>query len=337
MPSLRQTVVKDLVEVLQDWSLYKTIRHNRMLGQIDFPNGSIIDYFSVDDEQKIRGRKRDHLYINECNEISLDEYIQLKLRTSGKTVIDFNPSEDSGWFYDLITQPGTQLIRSTYKDNVYLSQSQVDYIESLKETDENIYRVYTLGERPIRNEQVYKHFKVGTNHSFTQLQEVVKTTIGIDWGFNDPTVVVRCRHHRNGEISVKELYRESNKTVKEVIEDIIKLNIKDYPLYCDHRPEIIEQLNQEGFDARKAKKDIVMGIDKVKSLKIFVDESCLEFLDEVKKYSYRTVKSNQPSDNIPLDKFNHGMDALRYALYHDDEPVVSMPNFIGMDFVQTQW
>lgn len=336
LPALKATVIKDVLEILNDWNIGAPVtNHHRAAGRIIFPSGSEIDYFSVDDEQKIRGRKRDFLYINECNELTHDEYTQLKLRTSGKVVLDFNPSDDSGWHYDVMSLPGSVVIHSTYKDNPYLSQSQVDYIESLKDVDENLYRVYTLGERPIRSEQVYKHFKF-VDPSWKG-QGVAKVSYGIDWGFNDPTVVVKAMVYEDNSVFFDEIYRETGKTTAELLDDFDKLSFKDAVLWCDHRPEIVEELRRRGFDARNASKPIELGIDMIKSMKVFVNNKCLDLQEEVKKYSYRTVKTGNKSDNVPLDRFNHGLDACRYAVFNAHKPDPEMMFAVSFTPAPTQW
>ena len=94
---------------------------------------NIIEWFSVDDETKLRGRKRDYLFINEATEVTYDEYIQLVLRTSGRVVMDLNPSLWNSWIYDLEGQPDVFYTIVTYKDNPFLEQSLIDEIEKLKD------------------------------------------------------------------------------------------------------------------------------------------------------------------------------------------------------------
>ena len=127
-PALRATAYKDVLEILQECGLYSEKLHNRTNHIYAFPNGSTISFYSTSDSQKLRGRKRNILYINEANEIDFETYLQLMLRTSYRCFIDFNPSDHQSWIYNLIDDPKTILIKTTYKDNTFLPQSQIDFI-----------------------------------------------------------------------------------------------------------------------------------------------------------------------------------------------------------------
>ena len=107
-----------------------------------FPNGSWIDFFSTDDEQKIRGRKRDILFVNEANEISFIEWQQLKMRTTKFAIIDYNPSfSDDHWLCEINRDPRTYHFITTYKDNPFLEQTIIDEIESLQYKNESLWKI----------------------------------------------------------------------------------------------------------------------------------------------------------------------------------------------------
>jgi phage terminase large subunit len=144
-PALRATVMRDFLEVLKDLDLYNSEYHNKTNHIYRFPNGTEIEFFSVDDEQKIRGRKRDICWCNEANEINRDEFVQLNIRTDNKFFCDFNPSDTEHWLYDLIERPDAIKLHSTYKDNPFLPKSLVKEIEELIKTDEDYYNIYALG------------------------------------------------------------------------------------------------------------------------------------------------------------------------------------------------
>jgi len=140
-PALRATVMRDFIEILKDLNLYSLEAHNKSEHIYTFPNGSIVEFFSVDDEQKIRGRKRDIAWCNEANELYFDDFTQLNMRTEYKLIFDYNPSESSSWLYEL-PQEESLLIKSTYKDNPFLPKSIRSQIEDLKRTDEALYQIY---------------------------------------------------------------------------------------------------------------------------------------------------------------------------------------------------
>ena len=100
-PALRATVMRDFFEIMRDLQIYDKANHNMSENIYKFPNGSIVEFFSVDDEQKIRGRKRDIGWCNEANELWFEDFQQLNMRTEGKLIFDYNPSESASWLYEL--------------------------------------------------------------------------------------------------------------------------------------------------------------------------------------------------------------------------------------------
>jgi phage terminase large subunit len=98
-PSLRASVMRDFLEILQRYEIYEEKYHNKTNNEYTL-NGNLIEFISLDQPQKIRGRKRDLLYINEANELYFEDWQQLIMRTTGKVVIDYNPSDAFHWIYD---------------------------------------------------------------------------------------------------------------------------------------------------------------------------------------------------------------------------------------------
>jgi len=156
-PALRATVLRDFIEILKELNIYSVEDHNKSEHIYTFPNGSIVEFFSVDDEQKIRGRKRDIAWCNEANELYFDDFTQLNMRTESKLIFDYNPSESTSWLYELPTDESI-MIKSTYKDNPFLPQSIRSQIEDLKRTDEALYQIYALGEKAISKSNIYSNW-----------------------------------------------------------------------------------------------------------------------------------------------------------------------------------
>ena len=308
-PSLRSSVMRDFFEILKDMKIYDESQHQKTEHIYRFKNGSVVEFFSTDSEQKIRGRKRDILYCNEGNELSFEVFNQLVLRTSGKVFIDFNPSDTEHWIYDLINQENTILIKSTYKDNPFLERSQVDYIENLINVDENYYKVYALGEKPTSQTRIYTHFK-------QYMDELILDDFcyGLDFGFNHPTALLQTSFIDN-KVYVKELIYKSNLTTADLIREMNNLNLdKRKPFYCDSaRPEVIEELRRSGYNSKSADKQVKEGIDKVKSIEVFIHYESLNILKEYKLYSWKTDKERILDE--PVKENDDALDALRYSIY----------------------
>ena len=180
-PSLRASVYRDMIEVLQDANIYDKRQHNKSEHIYTFDNGSMIEFFSVDDEQKIRGRKRDICWCNEANELLYDDFNQLNMRTTDCLIFDYNPSESSSWLYDLPDED-TVKIHSTYKDNPFLEEGIIKAIEDLQRTDEDLYNIYALGLRTSSKLNIYNSWEFLDSRPPRFEQYVY----GLDFGYNHP-------------------------------------------------------------------------------------------------------------------------------------------------------
>lgn len=310
-PSLKASAIKDLIEILKTLEIYEPDKYHKVDGYYELPNGSIIDFISVDDENKIRGRKRDYLYINEGLEISRDEFVQLLIRTTSRpVVIDFNPSALKSWIYDLEEDPKNILIKTTYKDNPFLTKDIIEGIESLQYKDKNLWRVFGLGERGISTTNVFNTWEV-----IDEFPTEGKKARGLDFGFNDPTTLIEIRKI-DDSLYIKELLYSRGLTISDLIFKIRELNIElTDEIWCDSAsPQNIEDLRRNKINAKPVKKDSILhGIQLVKSHRVFIHKDSKNLLDELQEYRFKTDKDGNILD-VPEDKNNHCIDALRYAL-----------------------
>ena len=309
LPTLRETSMKDFFNIMKELGIYNVMSHNKTSRVYTFPNGSTVEFFATIDDQKLRGRKRDILYMNEANEISYPEFNQLALRTSSSIFIDYNPSDTESYLYDLLKDKNrSTLIKSTYKDNPFLEQEQVDYIENLINVDENWYKVYALGERPISESRIYSHFKL-----YSDRQNPTDWCYGLDFGYNHPSALVKVMFVGD-KIYVEELLYKQKLTVTELITEVRMLINDNKNIYCDSaRPEIISELRQHGLQAKESNKSVKEGINAVKSSQIYMDVNSTNLLKEYKLYSWK-MKGEQVTDEV-IKMNDDGMDAMRYAIF----------------------
>lgn len=305
-PALRATVMRDFFEILKELDIYSTERHNKSEHIYTFENGSIVEFFSVDDEQKIRGRKRDLAWCNEANELFYDDFTQLNMRTEHKLIFDYNPSESSSWLYEL-PEHESLLIKSTYRDNPFLPESIKRQIEDLKRTDEALYQIYALGEKAISKSNIY------SNWSFIKHRPVkfVNFVYGLDFGYNHPTALMRV-YYCDNDIYIEPVIYESYLTTTNLIDRMNNLGIeKHVTILADYsRPEIIAEMNNAGYDVQNANKVVKKGIDNIKTFGVFCEDN-----KHVKK-EYENYKWKKVGDTItdePVKLFDDAMDAIRYA------------------------
>jgi len=305
-PALRATVMRDFFEIMKDLEIYDKSSHNMSENIYKFPNGSIVEFFSVDDEQKIRGRKRDLGWCNEANELWFEDFQQLNMRTESKMIFDYNPSDSASWLYEL-PKDETTIIKSTYKDNPFLPESIKRQIEDLKRTDEALYQIYALGERAISKQNIYSNWTFIDERPL-RFQSFV---MGLDFGYNHPTALVKVWHNEK-DLYIEPIIYESYLTTSLLIQKMQDLGIdQNTDILADYsRPEIIAELQVAGYNVNNANKEVKKGIDDVKTFGIYCKN------DPNMKREYDNYKWKKVGDNIidePVKMFDDAMDAIRYA------------------------
>ena len=308
-PALRATVLRDFIEILKDIGLYKQEAHNKSEHIYTFANGSMVEFFSVDDEQKIRGRKRDIAWCNEANELYFDDFTQLNMRTEGKMIFDYNPSDSASWLYELPADESIK-IKSTYKDNPFLPDSIKAQIEDLARTDEALYQIYALGEKAISKSNIYSQWSFVAHRP----SKFVKYVYGLDFGYNHPSALMRV-YYCDNDIYIEPVIYESYLTTTMLIEKLATLGIEQtVTILADYsRPEIIQEMNIAGYDVQNANKVVKKGIDNLKTFGVICQD------DKAIRREYENYKWKKIGDFItdePVKLFDDAMDAIRYATTH---------------------
>jgi len=309
-PAMNNSVLKDLKDVLELFGVYKEEDWHKG-GRYYQLGTNTINWFSVDEPQKLRGSKRDYLFCNEANELNTEDWNQLIFRTTGKVILDLNPSELSCWVYDLETREDCFYFTTTWRDNPFVDKNIVAELESLKEKDENLYRIYNLGEKGIPTTLVFNSF-----NTIQQIPQGAKFLgYGMDFGYNDPSVLIGV-YHINDELYLDEKLYVKNLTTTDFIYKLEQLNIDktDY-IYADSAaPQTIEEIKRARFNIRPvSKKSILHGIDLIKRHRVYITEHSRNILYEFQSYKWKTDRSDKLLD-APEDKDNHTIDCIRYVL-----------------------
>jgi phage terminase large subunit len=321
-PALRATVMRDFFEIMKDLEIYDKANHNMSENIYRFNNGSIVEFFSVDDEQKIRGRKRDLGWCNEANELYFEDFQQLNMRTEHKMIFDYNPSDSASWLYELPDEDKV-VIKSTYRDNPFLPDSIKRQIEDLKRTDEALYQIYALGERAISKSNIYN------NWTFVKDKEprFQSYVYGLDFGYNHPTALVRVYWHEK-DIYIEPVIYESYLTTTMLIDKMGILGIdKNTDILADYsRPEIIAEMQNAGYNVNNANKVVKKGIDNVKTFGVYCQD------DPRIKREYENYKWKKVGDAIldePVKLYDDAMDAVRYATTYIKETYYTDDQYIA--------
>jgi len=322
-PALRATAMRDFFEILNREGLYNPELHNKSEGTYHL-FGNLVEFISIDQPQKVRGRKREILFINEANEITLEDWRQLLLRTTERTIIDYNPSDEFHWIYEeVIPREDAEFFQTTYKDNPFLPESVVLEIERFREADENFWRVYGLGERGTSRATIFTHWK-----EIDQIPNEFKPmNYGIDFGYTaDPTAIVRVFTDGHG-FAVDELCygtRLTNADIVQMLRDN-QVNRSDVIICDSAEPKSIDEIHAHGFNthgARKGKDSVKNGIQFLHSRPLLVTSRSVNLIKELRNYKWKEDKNGKQL-NEPVDSFNHAIDAMRYAITFNQ----TNPNF----------
>lgn len=306
-PSLKRSLLREFIELLNELGLYSEKGHNKSSQVIEL-YGNYVEFFSLDNYEKVKGAKRHIAYLNEITEIDYEAANQVFLRTSEKIIMDMNPSDIHHWVWKMKDLPEVTYIHSTYLDNPFLPQEVVNQIESYREVDENYWRVYGLGLPGIAQATIYTHWQ-----QFTDLPDEVGTTCwGLDIGYNHATALVRMVDLPSGLYFYEEIY-SSGLTTGDLISLIEAKGIRDI-VYCDSaRPDIIEDLRRRKIMAKGADKAVKEGILYIKSKKVHIHSGAENLQREMGLYRWKSLGDVILDEPVKIN--DDAVDALRYAAY----------------------
>ena len=320
-PSVRASVMRDFLDILKIHNCYFEANHNKSNHEYRL-NGNLIEFISLDQPQKVRGRKRNLLFINEANELDYEDWQQLIFRTDEKIILDFNPSDEYHWIYDkVIPRQDADFNITTYLDNSFLSDSIKEEIERLKYTDEQYWQIYGLGIKGISKSTIFSYVEVN------QIPEDAEfISYGADAGYtNDPTSLVSV-FRKDYDLYIKEHLYQTQMTTIDIHNKWKEVGIERQTIYFDSaEPRLIEELRRMGWNVRPSLKgadSINAGIDLLKRFKIHILKDSHNAIQEFRNYKWQEDRSGKMI-NKPIDKNNHIIDAIRYATYS----VLSKPNF----------
>lgn len=322
LPNLRKGSYRDAEHIYSNTDFVKAnvISWNKTDRVILFKNGSIIEFISNLDEQSAKNGKRDILFVNEANGISWAIFWQLAIRTRGQIFLDYNPTTHFWCHEKLIgTTPVSndlsatvQLIISDHRHNTFLTAEDHAKIEGIK--DKELWNVYARGKTGNLTGLIYPDWQMIRNEDFPDTQSF---SGGMDFGYtNDPSAGVK-KVKIGDSIFFDELFYECAMPPRSIAQ-ILKANgfKANNPVFCEHHPEMITELRKLGIQAVRATKgagSLDAGIMKLKSYKVFYTERSKNIHMERSRYMWAKDPVTGKSTNVPVDAFNHILDACRYS------------------------
>ncbi|SRR6266498_774721 len=326
-PHLKRGAMRDFQSILQAHGYWDDKRWNKTDCIYTFPrviqvgdnkweilpreHGSKLEFFSADQPSKVRGPRRDRLFVNEGNNISWEAWDQLLVRTREYAFIDWNPTNEF-WFYtDVLHQrDDIDFLTLTYKDNEALDPAIVADIESHK-ANKNWWRVYGQGLLGELEGQIYRNW--------TTINEVPHEArlerYGMDFGYsNDPTAIVAIYRY-NGAWIIDEIAFQKGLSNRQIA-DIFLNQPRALVIADSAEPKSIDEIKSYGvtiLGAQKGQGSVNQGVQNVQEQQVFVTARSLNVKKEQRNYLWKTDKEGKII-NVPDVGFDHSMDAIRYGL-----------------------
>ena len=318
LPALKGSVYRDFMEIADKVGITYFAEINKAEMTFKYKN-HLVEFISLDNEMKVRGRKRTHCFLNEANEFFLEDFNQLSLRTTEKMILDFNPSDVIHWIYsDICTRDDCDTYITTFEDNAFLDPEIKKEILRMKERDADRWRVYGLGERATFKEgQIFDNWKWIDYNEFVD-KDSSEVVYGLDWGYsNDPTGIVEVRR-KNDKLYVHELLYKKGLTNQDIYNEIKNLGLEEELFICDSaEPKSLEDMKRLGLYCKPSNKgsgSVMNGIQIIKEYDVFASKQSKNLLQEYQYYIWESNKDGQTINKIKQNGMDHLMDGFRYAV-----------------------
>lgn len=332
--TLKKSIMNELLKTIEAFNMRNLFEINKTDNTITCINGAQILTAGLDDTEKIKsitpskGVLTD-IWIEESTETEENDLLQLQKRLRGESeltkriTLSFNPIYQTHWIYkkyfsefsgDVYRSKDLLILKTTYLDNHFLTGQDRSNMEN--EQDPYFRNVYTLGNWGVLGDTIFKNFEV--QDLTNRISTFDKIYNGLDFGFSsDPTAYIRIHYDKNNKIIYIIDEFEEKEMTNDVIAERLKTLIGTEYITCDSaEPKSIRELQLMGIrsaSAKKGKGSINFGIDWLKRQRIIINKSCINAKRELELYRYKQDKDGI-TINVPVDKDNHLIDAMRYAL-----------------------
>ena len=301
--ALKATAWADVTHILKNYNMYSSMRHNKSDG-IYRHNDNYINYFGSDNDGKVHGKSRDILWINEAHLMSEEVIDQLLPRTRHRVIMDYNPALGDEHWLDKYIEEYPPLI-TTYRDNPYLTEDQVADIES-RRNNKYWWQVYGSGKRAKVEGAVFSNWSIG------EFDDTLPFWFGQDFGYsNDPTTLIKVAiDDKRKRIYLQELLYETHLFTDKIAEINGKLAGGHLIIADSADPRLIDEMRKNhGLNIQGAVKvTINEGVMLMNNYELIVSDDSPNLKKELSKYRWA-----DRGKTVPIDDYNHLIDAARYA------------------------
>jgi phage terminase large subunit len=335
IPHLKKGAIKDFQKIMKTTKRWHDSRYNKTDRVYTFANGSYIEFFSADSEGRVRGPRRDILYINEANNLLFDAYYQLAIRTAQTVWLDFNPSNEFWAHTELLSDEDAAWLTLTYADNEALAPAIVKEIEKNRTKafhDEWLTGEALFAELNIKSSYWANWWKVYGLGQLGSLEGVIFSNwsiiggipagakllgYGQDFGFtSDPAATVAVYSY-DGKIVLHELIYKRGLINAELVREYKRVGVNpSFPIWADKaEPKSIKEISGYGFridGADKGPDSVNFGIDLLQGYDMLVTSESTNLIAELRTYTWEKDRKTGKNTNAPKDANNHAIDAVRY-------------------------
>jgi len=328
--TIKDSIFEDVQGALSTFGILEHCTINNTDYRIVLPNGATFLFKGMDNPEKIKSIKGvSDVVMEEATEFNLEDYTQLTLRMrerkhpNKQIFLMFNPVSKLNWvykyFFEQEQDEDTKIIHSTYKDNAFLDDRTKENLEKLSARNPAYYRIYALGDFATLDKLVFPEYTKAILNK--EDMRSIPSYFAIDFGYtNDPSAFIHVKLDKQNEtLYIMEEYVKTGMLNNEIANMIKKLGYHKEVVTADAaEPKSIAELRLQGIEriqaARKGKDSILNGIDFIKQFDIVIDERCFKTIEELENYTWKKDKRSDEYTNVPVDSYNHSIDAIRYAL-----------------------
>ena len=319
IPHLKRGAIKDFLKILKWVGNFQEDNFNRSNLTYKFTNGSYIEFFSADQSDKLRGARRDVLFINECNNVTFESYQQLSIRTKKFIYLDYNPTNEFWVHSELKDEKDSDFIILTYKDNEALDTAIVKEIEKAKVKAEtssywaNWWKVYGLGQLGSLEGVIFSNWSmIGSIPATAKL-----LGYGQDFGFTSDPAATIAVYSYDGKIILHELVYKRGLLNVDLVKEYKRLGVNlGLPIWADKaEPKSIKEISGYGYrinGADKGPDSVNFGIDLLQGYDMLVTSESTNLITELRTYQWEKDRATGKNTNVPKDANNHAIDAVRY-------------------------
>jgi phage terminase large subunit len=319
---------------IAEWGLSSFVKITESYLTIVFENGSSILFKGMDDEEKIKSIQGiTDIFVEEATEITQEKYEQLQIRLRNKKakynqiILCYNPIGKDNWVYPYFHESGYPkekdciVAHTNYTHNRFLPQENINMLLNMKETNPFKYKVYALGEFASLGKGIYSNFVEREFDEYELRKRGIRCYFGMDFGYtNDPSTMIKVYVDEvNRQMFVADEMYQKGMLNKDIVNWLFNRGYTGEVITADSsEPKSIEEIKRSGVrrikGARKGKDSIVHGIQFIQNYEIIVHPRCVNTVIELQNYTWKKDKSTNEYINVPEDKYNHLLDALRYAV-----------------------